>query len=227
MIRKKYDENFFEVIDTEEKAYFLGFIMADGCVINNKEKYRYLLTIKIHPKDKEILEKFIEVIKGEMVVTMDKKREICQIHISGKKIVSDLERLGCVENKTKTLVYPNLPKELERHFLRGYFDGDGCVRVKEDKRDNTKRGDVRIIGASYGFITKYNNAILDIFGVTTNKPYGPKTNEYYFIGWASMTDVEKIYKGFYDKTELFLTRKKTIFNEVVEIIRNKQKYRKK
>jgi hypothetical protein len=59
MIRKKFNEDYFEIIDTPEKAYFLGFIFADGCLIDNPKEYRYKLNIKIHSKDEDILKKFI------------------------------------------------------------------------------------------------------------------------------------------------------------------------
>ena len=54
MKKKKYNENYFENIDTEDKAYFLGFICSDGCIENNKKTYRYQVTLKLHNKDKYI-----------------------------------------------------------------------------------------------------------------------------------------------------------------------------
>ncbi len=56
MRKKIYNENYFETIDSEDKAYFLGFIFADGCVTNDSKKYRYQLTLKLHSKDVGILE---------------------------------------------------------------------------------------------------------------------------------------------------------------------------
>jgi hypothetical protein len=135
-----YDENFFEKIDNEEKAYFLGFIFADGCVVNDSKKSRYQVTLKLHTKDKHILESFITSVKGEMPVWKHGQREMVEIHFSGKKMVNDLINLGAIQNKTFTIQYPTINETLEKHFLRGYFDGDGCIRVNEDKRDNTKRG---------------------------------------------------------------------------------------
>jgi len=66
-----------------------------------------------------------------------------------------------------------------------------------------------------------------LFGVNLNKLYGPKNKEYKFVGWAGMSDIEKIYNGFYSETDLFLNRKKIIFDEVIDIIGSKNKYRKK
>ena len=227
MRKYSFNEHFFEKIDSEEKAYFLGLIFADGCIINDVKKYRYQVTLKLHIKDKHILESFIKSVKGEMNVWEHGQREMVEVHFSGKKMVNDLINLGAVPNKTFTLQYPIINESLEKHFLRGYFDGDGCIRVKVDKRDNTKRGDLRIVSGSLHMLDKINERMNILFGVNLNKLYGPKDKDYKYIGWSGMSDIEKIYHGFYDNSKLFLNRKKIIFNEVTEIIKNKQKYRKK
>lgn len=228
MIRNNYNENYFEKIDTEDKAYFLGFIFADGCIIYDPSKYRYKIEIKLHPKDRHILESLIKFIEGEMKIWYDNNREMCQVSISGKKFVSDLIKLGLTPNKTFNLEYPKISEKLEKHFLRGYFDGDGCIRVRTDKRDNTKLGDLRIVSGSIDMLNMINQRMHILFGTKINKLYGPKNKQYKFIGWASMSDVEKIYEGFYGTSndDLFLIRKKVIFDEVTEIVKNKKKYRK-
>lgn len=227
MKRKDYNENYFEKIDTQEKAYFLGFIFADGCVISDPIRYRYKLTIKIHSKDKHILNSLISSIDGEMMV-WENKTKFSQVTLSGKKIVSDLIKLGATPNKTFDLQYPIIDENLEKHFLRGYFDGDGCIRVRTDRRDNTKLGDLRIVGGSADMLNMINNRMNFLFGTKINKIYGPQNKKFKYIGWSSMTDIEKIYRGFYgnNDTDLFLMRKKIIFDEVTKILNNKKKYRK-
>jgi hypothetical protein len=228
MIRKKYNENYFEKIDTEDKAYFLGLIFADGCIVYDPIKFRYNVLITLHPKDVHILESFIKFIDGEMTVWKNKNREICQVSLSGKKIVIDLIKLGAIPNKTFKLNYPKINVKLEKHFLRGYFDGDGCIRIRTDHRDNTQLGDLRIVSGSVDMLNMINNRMYNLFETKINKLYGPKNKTYKFIGWASMSDIERIYEAFYGNTnnELFLIRKKVIFDEVIKVIENKKKYRK-
>jgi hypothetical protein len=84
-----------------------------------------------------------------------------------------------------------------------------------------------IVGGSVNFIETLNKRMSKLFGVNLNKLYGPKNKEYKFVGWAGMSDIEKIYNGFYSETDLFLNRKKIIFDEVIDIIGSKNKYRKK
>jgi len=225
--RKKYNENYFEKIDTEEKSYFLGFICADGCIVNNPKIGRYLLTLKLHIKDKHILEKFISNINGNKCVWEHGQREMVQVSFSGKKIINDLSKLGVIPNKTFNIKYPSIDKELERHFLRGYFDGDGCIRINKDKRDNSERGDMRIVSGSIEMLNTINERMHVLFNTNINKLYGPKNKNYKNIGWAGMKDIENIYHGFYDDSNVFLYRKKDIFDNVIKTIKNKKKYRKK
>ena len=185
------------------------------------------MTLKLHTKDKHILDSFIKSVKGEMPVWKHGQREMSEVHFSGKKMVNDLINLGVTPNKTFTLQYPTINETLEKHFLRGYFDGDGCIRVNEDRRDNSKRGDLRIVSGSLDMLNKINERMNILFGTNMNKLYGPKDKDFKYIGWSGMSDIEKIYLGFYDDATLFLNRKKIIFDEVTEIIKNKQKYRKK
>lgn len=227
MRKKTYNENYFENIDSEDKAYFLGLIAADGCIINNKKKYRYMLCLKLHKKDIHILKSFKESIGSEKKIWCSKKRDMCEVTISGKKMINDLIKLGLDSNKTFVLKYPEIEEKLEKHFLRGYVDGDGCIRINTDKRDNSKRGDLRIVSGSIDILNKINERMNVLFNTNINKLYGPKNANYKYIGWAGMTDIEKIYYGLYEGSNLFLYRKKIIFDEVMKTIKNKQKYRKK
>ena len=227
MRKKVYNENYFEKIDSEDKAYFLGLIYSDCCIVNNQDEYRYKITLKLHTKDKHILEDFIKSVSGEMSLWFHGQRNICEVSLSGKKIVKDLEEKGLHPNKTFTITYPEISEELERHFLRGYFDGDGCIRINTDKRDGSKRGDLRLVSGSIEMFEMINERMNVLFGTNLNKLYGPKNKEYKFIGWAGMKDIEKIYEGFYVNANLFLNRKKTIFDDVIFEIKNKKKYRKK
>lgn len=142
-------------------------------------------------------------------------------------MINDLLKLGLDSNKTFVLKYPEIEEKLEKHFLRGYFDGDGCIRINTDKRDDSKRGDLRIVSGSMDILNKINERMNVLFNTNINKLYGPKNANYKYIGWAGMSDIERIYYGLYEGSNLFLLRKKIIFDEIMKIIKNKQKYRKK
>ena len=123
------DEDFFSIIDTEEKAYVLGWLYADGNVNKN--------TWRIQIADLDILEKIKELVKykGEIADVQPPKkfphRKVqYTINVCRKKMVDDLARLGVVPKKSLIIKFPTedqVPKHLLGHFLRGVFDGDGSI----------------------------------------------------------------------------------------------------
>lgn len=129
--QRKYsiDESFFDSIDTEEKAYFVGFLFADG--YNNTE--RHSVNLSLAEKDREILEQLSACLKT------NKPLQYVEYHngntsnqyrlvIANKHISEQLESLGCTRAKTFTCEFPSwISQEMKRHFLRGYFDGDGHI----------------------------------------------------------------------------------------------------
>lgn len=118
-----FDHNFFEKIDTEAKAYFLGFWLADGNVWSNK------VQISLHPKDSYIIKNFVKHIKGDNIVHIyNYKREFAKLSITSQKMVDDLVDKGVIPNKTFELnKMPEIENNLEKHFWRGVLDGDGWV----------------------------------------------------------------------------------------------------
>lgn len=120
------DYNYFETIDSEDKAYWYGFIMADGCVINKKS---YRLSIELNEIDIKHLEKFKCSIKSNHPIKHRKNRPTVTLTINSKKIVSDLCKLGCVPNKTENgwLALNQIEQKYWKDILRGYLDGDGFI----------------------------------------------------------------------------------------------------
>lgn len=123
------NELYFNQINTEEKAYWLGFLYADGSVNACKSEISITLT------DKEHLEKFHKAIGAlnhniaNVVETRFKNpKPLYKFAIKDKQLCSDLIKWGCVPNKTFLLnKIPNIPRDYISHFLRGYFDGDGSL----------------------------------------------------------------------------------------------------
>ena len=137
-----FNENFFENIDSEEKAYWLGFLYADGYVNSQKTS----IELGLQESDLGHLERFREDIDGNMPLTKTSKTIDGKTYIGYRltansfKFKQDLISKGCVENKSKILIFPNynqVPKYLMNHFIRGYIDGDGCIYKKYN---NTKSG---------------------------------------------------------------------------------------
>lgn len=135
-----YNRNFFECINTEEKAYWLGFIYADGYICQSKDNNE--LGIELKKSDFEHLKKFNKSIEGNVEVTFRQRKQnininsegICSIRLYSKKIVDDLVSQGVKFRKSSTIEFPLLnDKKLMIAFIRGFFDGDGCIMRNKNR----------------------------------------------------------------------------------------------
>ena len=127
----KFNEHFFDIIDTEEKAYWLGFLYADGYVSSTNNT----VELGLKESDKSHIEKFIASIDGDMPIRKKEKIIGDKIYVSYSVSITSsifknaLINNGCVNNKSLVLKFPTkdiVPSELIHHFIRGYIDGDGC-----------------------------------------------------------------------------------------------------
>lgn len=123
---RKYvmDETVFEMCDTPEKAYWLGFIMADGGIDGIKS-----LIVGLQIKDTNHLEKLRSFFQTDAPVRVypNIKSPRAILKISRQKVIKDLIQYHIIPNKTKQLKFPEIPKKYYPDFIRGYFDGDGCI----------------------------------------------------------------------------------------------------
>ena len=129
------NEKYFDYINTEEKAYWLGFIFADGCI----DKQRKNLIINLAIKDYEHLRRFHQSIETNRPVGYAKDNRYVYSRISNKHLVNSLILCGCIPKKSLILKFPSkdiVPEHLLKHFIRGYFDGDGCISTILRKRKN-------------------------------------------------------------------------------------------
>jgi hypothetical protein len=146
--------NFFEEIDTVEKAYFLGLVYADGSVgvVKDSDRgNRYSFRITLQEQDKYILERFRESIgiqRPLSIINPQNKdfpnnrsyrvQRAYQLDVNRRDFVLNLVKHGVVPNKTyEELSIPTMNKDLIPHFIRGYFDGDGCVGIYPEKNHYT------------------------------------------------------------------------------------------
>lgn len=141
----KYTLNkcYFDNIDSEDKAYFLGLLYADG---NNYTKTGRI-SISLQEQDKHILESFNNQIQANRSLTLrnrnlknNKHKNQYRLDIVNKYMSEKLDNLGCINAKSLTLKFPSdtqVPTQLLRHFIRGMWDGDGSIIVLTS--DNYKR----------------------------------------------------------------------------------------
>lgn len=138
---RKYglNENYFDQIDSHDKAYILGFLFADGS--NNLKKHT--VSISLQEEDKDILEKMRELVESEKELEFldysnkhdfgyNYKNQYRLLFFSGH-MCSSLKNLGMIPNKSLKLLFPTIPDEYLNSFIRGYFDGDGSFTYNWSK----------------------------------------------------------------------------------------------
>lgn len=134
--------DFFENIDNQNQAYILGFLYADGNVNGN------YIDISLHEKDGEILKLISNHFYGKSVLHERKSKEFekdgklykssrqIRFNICSIDLIKNIKKFGLIENKTFKIRFPNLREDLISHFIRGYFDGDGCLYISKRKGNN-------------------------------------------------------------------------------------------
>ena len=143
MSKYKYNKDYFNKIDTADKAYWLGFLYADGSINRyyKNEKLRSMtLEIGLADKDRNHLEKFKKCLDSNIPIferinkLKGKEYKSVRIQLNNTKICYDLCDLGCTPHKTYDIKFPTfdiVPKNFMRDFIRGFFDGDGCISISE------------------------------------------------------------------------------------------------
>lgn len=203
--KKRYslDKDYFEIIDTEEKAYWLGFIYADGCVRELKGKAN--VTIGLSLIDERHLEKFKECIKSNIPIHRyihpKGLYETSRITVNSTKMAYDLIKLGCVPNKTyKKISMPNINTDLKIHFIRGFLDGDGWISIK-------KSG----VGGSIGMVSNYSNILIDIQNILESNNISSILRQekrgHFTLNIGKKTEQIKFIKLIYNNPKIYLDRK--------------------
>lgn len=129
--KKSVNENYFKNIDTVNKAWVLGFLMADGSIRKDRNEIR----INLSAVDTEILLKIKEELKIEAEVTTKETNQgfnVSSLYWTSEEQKKDLSKFGIVPKKTYLPLHlPNLSNKLKLAFILGYFDGDGCFTFKD------------------------------------------------------------------------------------------------
>lgn len=134
-----YNKHFFDEIDTEEKAYWLGFFYADGYVCRTQSNAE--VGIELKASDIQHLRKLNKSLQGNVCPTIRERErtglfkpsKIASIRFYSVDLFAGLTKHGCVQNKTDKITLPILPEELTWHFLRGFLDGDGCIVLNKTR----------------------------------------------------------------------------------------------
>ena len=139
---RKYNvnENYFNSINNNIGAYILGFISADGGVFNNR-----LTIAQSGDEGKILLEKIKNKLNSNHTILSRKGKKIAHrdahvLIITSPQIVKDLKNYNIIKNKKYNFKFPDLlDLKYLKPYIRGYFDGDGCVGIYYEKKERNNK----------------------------------------------------------------------------------------
>jgi len=218
-MKKQYNGE-MSVINTEEKAYLLGILYADGCIT---DKGNYQKHIRLSLADKELVDRLYELFPFFNYESWDfskyNKNSVKQFSLrkTCKELYNDLKSHGLQERKStenrNNIKFPDIPKELWHHFIRGFFDGDGSV-YKQKSRPNNIRAE--ICSSSKTFMTELTKIFvhsgIKFWKLREKQPTGRGKLVMYILEWTKWQDVLELGKFIYKNSTIHLERKKNAFD---------------
>lgn len=229
--RYTLNEYYFDNVNTERKAYWLGIIASDGSI--TKTNY-----FALSMTDRDVIEQLKTDINytGEVYTprVTSNKSTIYRINFSSKIFCDSLRALGIKENKSLVLNdFPKINTNLIKHFIRGYFDGDGSINVSTNKTiiNNktyyTTRWNFNII-ATYKFCITLDNFIYKICGYRGNISMSYKCNKMFYYKISAKDFLFWMYHFLYDEATFSMKRKYDKWHDFLSayIPSNRKKYRK-
>jgi len=215
---RKYEINdkFFDVIDCEAKAYFLGLLLADGHN-NNKDG---VVSIDLQPQDIDILKKLTDLIQPEKPIRFyENKYSILgrnRVVLSNRYMSNKLKELGMIQNKSEGLVFvKSVPDDLMHHFIRGYFDGDGSVGIF-GKVQNVEFS----IVSTKEFLLTLQQILMEKCNLTLTKlgkRHKDRDSNAYHIKYTGRFSCLRIRDYLYKDATIYIERKYDKFHSIPEI----------
>jgi transposase len=210
LIKKYVDESFFLEINTPEKAYWLGYLAADGCITKTRQK------TSLSSKDFEIVEKFKNAVKSEHAIgsinIFDKRTgktyRRFSIQITNAKFTENLCKWGVNENKSNIFLFPDIKEEYYSYFIAGLFDGDGsvCLRPNNTIKCNLISSKEVILFIQQYFFNKFNILPKALYKVSRN------CENVYKVNWLTYDSIKILGFIYGGDSRLYLSRKYELYN---------------
>lgn len=197
-------------IDSEEKAYWLGFFYADA--YNHVKRRR--VVIELAEKDKEHLIKCANFFGQPRTPFRQEKNKgkyiAYRLELNSAYLCNQLDKLGCHQGKSHNLHYPDwVPENLENHFVRGYFDGDGSIRVHQDQLNCE-------IVSTKEFCKKLQGKLSFIDVNSQMRKRKKKEFVYYNLCFGGTKQVFRFCEWIYQDASIYLNRNKEVYTSYKE-----------
>lgn len=206
--RFQVDDTYFDNIDNEHKAYWLGFMLADG-FLSNSGHATESFGMTLRSDDKYILEQFLMdlnatyTVKEYSTTSSWGVTSVAKILIKSKRIFNRLRELGFTTNKSYDGTLPDIREDLVHHMVRGYFDGNGCLGKAGEKRWHTYTFNIT---GTYEIVSTIRS-ILGKDNVKLSQRHKDRDNNNYSLFLCGDRQVYNICKWMYDDATIYLKRK--------------------
>lgn len=206
---KKYNHNdtYFSQIDTKNKAYVLGLLITDGWVHTS----RNIVGFCLKDSDKYIVEFVRNELSPTKPIRFDTKTNSWWFSMSSKQCVTDLYNLGLEQNKSNKQIkfqFDKIPSKLLSHFIRGVFDGDGCISCRKGEENGRT---VSIGMNSSEFLISINELLPEPLH------YEYKTEKFMYIRTSRRSVIKSFSNFIYKDAEIYLKRKFDKFLDNTEV----------
>lgn len=208
------NEHFFQDINEETKAYFLGLLISDGNVFKDDTGRQASISITLDLKDEYILEKFKEVLQTNTSIGHD-GRGCGQIAVRSNIMAEDLAKYGVIPRKSYNTYLPQIPEEMMSHLIRGIFDGDGSIMAKPSPNNDGHNRFLHSISfcGTHQLMEDISSYIFEHLELK-HKPtvYDYKDRQLSDIHIQNIEDIKKLGDWMYKNASLYFNRKKKIYN---------------
>lgn len=208
-VKYKVNENFFKTW-SRNSSYVLGVLFADG----NLENAAYLRGryVRLTSTDRSLIEQAKDSLNSQHKIVImppsGNKKEKYLLRIGSHKIYNDLEALGLHPRKSLNMELPRIPYRFLSDFVRGYFDGDGCIAIEKTKNRPHNRLRAIFTSGSKNFLVSLSKILKQRCIGKTGKIYD--SHRSYQLIYSSV-DAAKLLEFMYSKVRerklLYLDRK--------------------
>lgn len=224
--------DFFDEINTEEKAYVLGLYISDGSIHKGNIRQGYKLNFSLSSIDVDILIKIKNILSPRSNITYSDKRinkygiltnSMSKLTIFSKNIVNTLDKYGYGTKKTylEKTIKKVVPDNLMYHFIRGYFDGDGNINHSKVNKE-VKLKNYESNNFSFSIISKDKQILSDIEDFLIKE--GFKVNNSISKNWFVISinkkdNIIKLYEKLYENSNIYIDRKHKKFSNIIKYIK--------
>jgi hypothetical protein len=212
---------YFQTLDSHEKAYFVGFIAADGCIVDHSNTGgNDALAINIHSKDRLILEELRKALELEHPLYEITTKNQVAVRVTSQTLCDDLRQYGLDYRKSLTMgnIFPRIPEEFRDSFALGYLDGDGSIYIKRYKYKSVKSSNAveyQYPSLSVCGTREFLIGFTEHFGISDSRIR--LKNSIHELNVDKLEDFWSIYCRIYSKCPIFLQRKRDVVHRLGQV----------